>query len=131
MWTQNHMDWFAARLSIAVYDTNREHRATQNKDGPMSITGASHLSTSIRDMIAQAKSRVADAHSKIGDAVDNLGSAAGQAEKIAAAINAEADDLLASAGQYTNGGPPLDDPKPTPLPPAPVIAATPSPDQTG
>jgi hypothetical protein len=23
---QNHLDWFAARLSIAVYDTNQEYR---------------------------------------------------------------------------------------------------------
>lgn len=89
----------------------------------MSITGASHLSSSIKDMIAQAKARVADAHSKIGDAVDNLGSAAGQAEKIAAAINAEADDLMSGIGQFSNGGPALTDPAPTPLPPVTITLA--------
>jgi hypothetical protein len=132
----DEMRWYAARrgLSAALYRLSKEVKSRNKKARPMSITGASHLSSSIRDMIAEAKARVTDAHSKIGGAVDNLAGAADAAVKIANAINAEADDLLASAGQFSNGGPPLVDPKPTPLPPAPTIAATPvppSPDQTG
>lgn len=147
---QNDLDWFAARLSIAVYDTNNEFRAAENaaliesegitlslyqlralarktslEEITMSITGASYLSTSIKDMIADAKAGVAAAHAKIGGAVDNLKSAAVQATSIATAIQSEADDLMSGLGQFTNGGP-ADEPKATPLPAAVGLAPAPT-----
>jgi hypothetical protein len=99
----------------------------------MSITGAHHLSDSIKDMIAEARAKIDGARRQVGDAVDNVTSAAFQAVKIADAINSEADALTSGLGQFTNGGPPLNDPapeptpKPTPLPPMAPINLEPGP----
>lgn len=124
--TTTQLSLIETELIYAVADINQDFHQSQ-QEPPMSITGASHLSNSIKDMIAEAKARVADAHVKIGGAVDNLTSAANSAVGIANAINAEADDLLAAAGQYSNGGPPLNDPAPTPLPPMEPINPVPGP----
>lgn len=123
--TQNDMEWFAARLSLAVYDTNREFRSKLNRhqqlDSPMSLTGASQLSASIKERVAAAKKRVAQVNLGADAALTKLHSAADAAERIAVTIEKEADALLSEIGQYSNGGPPLDDePAPaqsTPLPP--------------
>jgi hypothetical protein len=107
------MRWYAARrdLSAALLQLSRETKVNR-----MSLTGASQLSSSIKDMIEQAKARVAAAHQSVGGAVSNINDAARTAENVAKTINAEADALLADLGQLSNGGPPLDTPTPTPLP---------------
>lgn len=97
----------------------------------MSITGASQLSASIKERIAAAKKRVAQVHSSADTALSKLYSAADTAERIAVTIEKEADALLSEIGQYSNGGPPLDDEPetttPTPLPPLGPINPIPGP----
>ena len=121
--TPNQMQWFAARLSIAVYDTNREFYQSLPKEPPMSITGASHITGSIKDKIAAAQARMASINSGTDAALAKLGSAGDAADALNKSIAAEADALMAQLGQFTNGGPPLTDaPAATPLPPAPTLA---------
>jgi hypothetical protein len=115
----DEMRWYVARrdLAAAMYQLSQEVRLSPKKKVRlMSITGASHLSSSIRDLIAEAKARINDAHLRVGGAVDNITSAASEAAKIADAINKEADALISGLGQFSNGGPPLNDPTPTPTP---------------
>jgi len=158
----NDLEWYAARISIAVYDTNRETPemsayelrealkgipgsedltigradngnqiihigdktlevspmasndeiilALQNpfirtENTKMSITGATHLADSIKAKIQAAKDRMAKSTSNTDAALAKLNSAADQADVVSKSIEKEADDLVASLGQFTNGGP--------------------------
>jgi hypothetical protein len=126
--SQNDMDWFAARLSVAVYDTNKEYcLSLKNQDDPMSITGASHISGSIKDKIAAAKARMAEIGSGTDAALAKLHSAGDAADAVNKSIAAEADALMSELGQFSNGGPPLDDPAPTPAPAPTPLPAMPTP----
>lgn len=111
-------------ITLGLHEINVLTRKTSLEGLTMSITGASHLSQSIRELVDTARAKVASAHNQIGDAVDNLGNAATSAVAIADAINAEANDLLSGVARFTNGAPTVTAPAPkaTPLPPAPTIS---------
>jgi hypothetical protein len=72
------------------------------KDAPMSITGAAHVSTSLKDMLAQRKQAMADGHAKLQDAFAKMDQATAALNTVGDKVAAEADDLLASVGQFTN-----------------------------
>ena len=71
----------------------------------MSITGAANLSASIRDKITAAKARMANVTANTDMALTKLHSAADAADQVNKSIEAEADQLLAEIGQFSNGGP--------------------------
>ena len=158
----NDLEWLAARLLIAVYDTNRESEAmsvqalksaladipgsqeltinyapngnqlitidgktlevgpmasndeirlalqnpfVRTENTKMAITDAGKLATSIKDRIQAAKDRVAAVSANTDNALKKLNDAADTGDKIAKQIEAEADDLHAQLGQFSNGGP--------------------------
>ncbi len=72
---------------------------------PMSITGSTHLAASIKDKINAAKARAQKATEGSEAALAKFNSAMDQAEAVNQSIEAEADDLVAQLGQFTNGGP--------------------------
>jgi hypothetical protein len=74
----------------------------QPKDAPMSITGAAHVSTSLKDMLAQRKQAMADGHAKLQGAFAKMDQATAALNSVGDKVAAEADDLLASVGQFTN-----------------------------
>jgi hypothetical protein len=74
----------------------------QSKETAMSITGAAHVSTSLKDMLAQRKQAMADGHAKLQDAFAKMDQATAALNSVGDKVAAEADDLLASVGQFTN-----------------------------
>jgi hypothetical protein len=66
------------------------------------ITGASGFGTDFKAQLAAAKAKIAAAQAQVGTALSNLDTAAARAVQVAAAIQAEADDLNASIGQVSN-----------------------------
>ena len=71
----------------------------------MSITGAANLAGTIKIRIDAAKQRIASVAANTDGALAKLNDAADTGDKIAKQIEAEADDLLAQIGQFSNGGP--------------------------
>jgi hypothetical protein len=78
---------------------------TQPEKPSMSITGAANLAGTIKDRINAAKAKVAQVSQNTDSALAKLNDAADTGDKIAKQIEAEADDLLAQIGQFSNGGP--------------------------
>lgn len=74
----------------------------QRKEAAMSITGAAHVGSSLKDMIEQRKRAMADGHAKLQGALDKMDQATAALNSIGDKVSAEADDLLASVGQFTN-----------------------------
>lgn len=74
-------------------------------NGAMSITDAGKLAGTIKDRINAAKTRIAQVSANTDGALAKLNDAADTGDKIAKQIEAEAEDLLAQIGQFTNGGP--------------------------
>lgn len=68
----------------------------------MSITGASHVGMSLKDMMEQRKRAMADGHAKLQDAFAKMDQATAALNSVGDKVAAEADDLLASVGQFTN-----------------------------
>lgn len=66
------------------------------------LTGASELGADLKATIAAAKAKVTAAREQVAQASVNIADAANQAVKVAAALNDEAADLLASIGQNSN-----------------------------
>ena len=71
----------------------------------MSITGAAGLAGTIKDRINAAKAKVAQVSANTDQALAKLNDAADTGDRIAKQIEAEADDLLAQIGQFSNRGP--------------------------
>lgn len=84
------------QLVADVEEINTDHR--------MSITGAKFLGASIREQVAAAKRTIEAAGAEIGAAVGEINEAAVAAGKFAKGLRAEADELKAELGQFTNGG---------------------------
>jgi hypothetical protein len=72
------------------------------KEAPMSITGAAHVGSSLKDMIEQRKRAMADGHAKLQTAFAKMDQATAALNSVGDKVAAEADDLLASVGQFTN-----------------------------
>lgn len=81
------------------------HKPALDEIPRMSITGAANLSASIKDKIAAAKARMANVTANTDIALTKLHSAADAADQVNKSIEAEADQLLAEIGQFSNGGP--------------------------
>jgi hypothetical protein len=68
----------------------------------MSITGAAHVGSSLKDMIELRKRAMADGHAKLQTAFAKMDQATAALNSVGDKVAAEADDLLASVGQFTN-----------------------------
>jgi hypothetical protein len=104
--TQNDLDWFAARLSIAVYDTNQEYRksnmATPKLQGLAEAMkklehdledGAGKLMVKVDALGPRGQAALAKGHQK----VDSKAALIGEIETFVTAL------------EGANGGDPLDD----------------------
>lgn len=72
------------------------------KGTSMSVTGAAHAGLSLKQLMAQHKQRIADGHAKLAVGFDKLGQAGDALNNLGDQVNTEADDLLATVGQFTN-----------------------------
>src|ERR1700738_1087143 len=102
--SENDLQWFAARLSIAVYDTNREHRLKMSVqiDG---LTDMVKFVQSVASQASEAAARLQVSGSRVDDKLSMVNELVAQVDKADAALGA-------ALGVMTNGGPPLNDPLP-------------------
>jgi hypothetical protein len=68
----------------------------------MSVTGAAHVGTSLKDMLTQRKAKIAAAHDKLNANFDKLDQATSALDTLGDKVGSEADDLLATVGQISN-----------------------------
>jgi ABC-type transporter Mla subunit MlaD len=92
-------------VEVPLTATADEIRAALQDTTTMSITGAANLAGTIKDRINAAKAKVAQVSANTDSALAKLNDAADTGDKIAKQIEAEAEDLLAQIGQFSNGGP--------------------------
>jgi hypothetical protein len=71
----------------------------------MNVTGATKLSQSFRDMIADVRSQLSMAHEEMTQAMTELQASTETAKAVVKAVKAETADLTAALGQITNGPP--------------------------
>jgi hypothetical protein len=76
--------------------------AEKIKDAPMSLTGAAHVGSSLKEMLEQRKRAMQDGHAKLQGAFAKMDQATAALNSVGDKVAAEADDLLASVGQFTN-----------------------------
>lgn len=110
--SQNDLDWFAARLLIAVYDTNTEHR--------MSVQVSA-----LADMVRNAKRAIAtasDASARLNGSAQRVVQRVAEVEAMVNELNAAEVELAEALGATSNGGPPLDD-TPASSPPLSIDAS--------
>lgn len=96
--SQNHLDWFAARLLVAVYDTNVEHR--------MSVQVQQ-----LADIVRRAKSAIAtagDSATRLEGSAQRVLARVAEVETMNTALNEAELELATALGSSSNGGPPLD-----------------------
>jgi hypothetical protein len=91
--TKHHLDWFAARLLVAVYDTNAEFRMT-----------------TIADQLKAARAKMAEARESAAKAVAETADASDLVRREVERVLKEAADLRAEVAGLTNGGPVLEEP---------------------
>lgn len=97
---QNDLDWFAARLMLAVYDTNTEYR--------MSV-----LVSNLADTVRSAKAAIAtasDAASRLNGSAARVVQRVAEVEAMVVDLNTAEKELADALGASSNGGPPLDEP---------------------
>lgn len=68
----------------------------------VSVTGASHVGTSLKDMLTQRKAKISAAHDKLSANFDKLDVATAALDTLGDKVGSEADDLLSVVGQFTN-----------------------------
>jgi len=76
--------------------------ATALNEKSMSITGASHASVSLKQMLADRKAKLAAAQDKLSANLGKLDQATAALDSLGSDVGTEADDLLASVGQFKN-----------------------------
>jgi hypothetical protein len=103
--SQNDLHWFAARLSIAVYDTNREWR---RKRMSVEVKGLADIVREAKDAIRTAS----NAASGMRASAKELTSTVAQVVDMQRQLDSANADLKAAVGAMSNGGPggPLDGP---------------------
>ncbi len=74
----------------------------QPKATTMSVTGASHAGMSLKGMLDQHRKLVADAKAHVETQFGKLGQAAQAMQSLGDDVGKEADDLLATIGQFKN-----------------------------
>ena len=72
------------------------------KETAVSVTGAAHVGTSLKDMLNQRKAKIAAAHDKLSANFDKLDQATDALDTLGDKVGSEADDLMAVVGQFTN-----------------------------
>lgn len=72
------------------------------KETSVSVTGAGHVGTSLKDMLAQRKAKIAAAHDKLSANFDKLDQATAALDTLGDKVGSEADDLMSVVGQFTN-----------------------------
>jgi len=70
-----------------------------------SVTGASHLGSSIASLIAAIKGEVDAAHTDLQSAAADVRDGINTVKSVAKHLRTEADDIRSSLGQFSNGGP--------------------------
>jgi hypothetical protein len=75
---------------------------SQPKGNTMSVTGASHAGMTLKQMMSQRKQAMTDAHDKLKAGFAKLDQATAALDSVGDKVAAEADDLLATVGQFTN-----------------------------
>lgn len=68
----------------------------------VSVTGAAHVGTSLKDMLTQRKAKISAAHDKLSANFDKLDQATAALDTLGDKVGSEAADLLAVVGQFTN-----------------------------
>lgn len=68
----------------------------------MAVTGASHAGMSLKDMMAKHKQKIADAQAHVETQFAKLDQAGDAMQKLGDSVGAEADDLMATIGQFSN-----------------------------
>jgi hypothetical protein len=68
----------------------------------MSVTGAAHAGMSLKQMMADKKAKLAAAHDKLSANFGKLDQATAALDSLGDDVGSEADDLLASIGQFKN-----------------------------
>lgn len=77
--------------------------AEETKDAPMSsVTGARSASTSLKQMMEEAKKSVADGMAEVQAGIEKHAKAGAALKNLGTTLNSDGDDLLASVGQFTN-----------------------------
>lgn len=69
---------------------------------PSNVTGAAHVGTTLKDMLTQRKSAMIAAHEKLSANFAKLDVATEALNTVADNVGGEADDLMATLGQFTN-----------------------------
>jgi hypothetical protein len=97
--------WTTALQAKLENDTSRIQSAqviAQALNKTMSITGASHASVSLKQMLSERKAKIAAAKDKLDANMGKLDQATAALESLGTDVGTEADDLLASIGQFKN-----------------------------
>jgi hypothetical protein len=81
---------------------------------PMGVTGASHVGANLKTRMDDLKGKIAAGQSKIDAGLSKMEQAAEATNQFGEQLGSEADDLLATLGQFTNGAP-------TPNPMGPTV----------
>lgn len=68
----------------------------------VSVTGAAHVGTSLKEMLAARKTKIAAAHDKLAANFDKLDQATAALDTLGDKVGSEADDLMSVVGQFTN-----------------------------
>jgi hypothetical protein len=90
---------------------------TQQEDIPMPAPAPiAGLASTLRDQLTQATARADQVARRAKDSVSNLHQVLDAAEGTVQQLDAAASDIQAALGLSTNGGPPLDAPKPAEKP---------------
>jgi len=86
------------RQALNVEKINQVTTSTK----PMSVTGAAHAGTSLKQMMQDRKTKLAAAHDKLNANMGKLDQATAALDSLGDDVGSEADDLLASIGQFKN-----------------------------
>lgn len=97
--SHDDLDWFARRLRIAVYDTNREYRMS------VEVKGLAETVRRAKEAIGKASTAAVRMESSANRVSDRVA----QVENMIKQLDAAEADLGAAVGALSNGGPPLDD----------------------
>lgn len=71
---------------------------------PMSVTGAKYAGMSLKSRMAAVKTKIEAGTAKVEANFDKLDQAGDALHALGDSVGAEAEDLLATVGQFTNGG---------------------------
>ena len=95
--------WFGARLSIAVYDTNREY-PREEAEMPVEVRSLAETVRRTKDAIRHAS----DMAARMQRSAENLTGTLSQVDDLTDELESANAELQAAVGTLSNGGPPLE-----------------------